>query len=243
MWKVLCNTKDSFVLRFARALRANEGNIKAATDTFWEGLTPEQQQQLEVAASCVSAPDYETCNQVKKRSEKRKKKSSERAKCYAFDLVMNNEQEFELVGSNRWGGKKVTNAHYVYLDHPVKEKARQKIEEVMFGDTSGNCMGAYYAFLCNLKRDKVGKGNIVRWNKSFINSITKFIDTLNPKEESSSEEDNSSDSSSDSEDDEKSDDDSSSDDDSEEDGGIQGNNDSNSIEGNNDSNSIQGNGP
>ena len=196
MWKALCDTESSFLRKMVSALRDEQGDMRTAADRFWKGLTTEQQQDLEAAATCVSAPDEATCKNFVMPDEKRSKKAVPAA-CFPFTLEMN-ENEFELVvpeGSDDDGKK--NSQHYVYLEGPVEQEAREQIEQEMFGEESDEVMKALYAVLCLVKRDKKGKGNPLRWKESFIDAMNAFVVTLNPAEEDEGDDDDASSSDSD----------------------------------------------
>lgn len=204
MWKALCDTESSFLRKMVLALRKEEGDKRKAADMFWKGLTPVQQQALEEAATCVSAPDEATCKNFVMPDGKRSKKAP--AKCSPFTFEMNDNDEFEFVVPEGSDGKKDA-PHYVFLERPVEANARQQIEQVMFDEESSDeVIKALYGVLSLVKRVKKGKGNPLRWKESYIGAMSAFVVALNPvqededddddmNEEESNEEDGSSDSS------------------------------------------------
>lgn len=182
MWDILRNDSNSFLHKMVSALRQKRGDKRKAADMFWKELTPAQQQALQDAATCVCAPDYETCKNFVMPDGKRSKKAVP-AKCSAFDLVVNDDNEFEFVVPQASDGKKDA-PHYVYLDHPVKDNAREQIEEGMFDEESSDeVIKALYGVLSLVKRVKKGKGNPLRWKESFIDAMNAFVVTLNQEDE------------------------------------------------------------
>ena len=204
MWDILRNDSNSFLHKMVSALREERGDKRKAADRFWKELTPAQQQALQDGATCVCAPDEATCKNFVMPDGKRSKKAVP-AKCSAFDLVVNDDNEFEFVVPEGSDGKK--NPHYVFLERPVDDNARQQIEQVMFDEESSDeVIKALYGVLSLVKRVKKGKGNPLRWKESYIGAMSAFVVALNPvqededddddmNEEESNEEDGSSDSS------------------------------------------------
>jgi len=185
MWNILRKDSNSFLHKMVLALREEQGDMRTAADVFWKGLTPAQQQALQVAATCVSAPDEATCKNFVMPEANRRKKAVP-AECSPFTLEMNDDNEFELVVPEGSDGKK--NPHYVYLERSVEDNARDQIEQVMFGDEDV-VIKALYALLCLVKRDKKGKGNPLRWKASFIDAMHAFVHLLNPVQEENEEDD------------------------------------------------------
>ena len=193
MWKALCDTESSFLRKMVLALRKEEGDKRKAADMFWKGLTPVQQQALEEAATCVSAPDEATCKNFVMPDGKRSKKAP--AKCSPFTFEMNDNDEFEFVVPEGSDDKK--NSHYVFLERPVEANARQQIEQGMFDEESSDeVIKALYGVLSLVKRVKKGKGNPLRWKESFIDAMNAFVVTLNQEDEDEDDDDDEQDSSS-----------------------------------------------
>ena len=191
MWKALCDTESSFLRKMVSALREERGDKRKAADRFWKELTPAQQQALQDAATCVSAPDEATCKNFVMPDGKRSKKAVP-AKCSAFDLVVNDDNEFEFVVPQASDGKKDA-PHYVYLERPVEDKVQEQIERVMFGEESSDeVIKALYGVLSLVKRVKKGKGNPLRWKESFIDAMNAFVVTLNQEDEDDDDDDDAS---------------------------------------------------
>tara|TARA_B100001093_G_scaffold496571_2_gene542413 strand:+ start:4035 stop:5621 length:1587 start_codon:yes stop_codon:yes gene_type:complete len=186
MWDILRNDSNSFLHKMVSALREEKGDKRTAADVFWKGLSDDQQKALQVAATCVSAPDEATCKNFVMPEANRRKKAVP-AECSPFTFEMNDDKEFKLVVPEESDGKK--NPHYVYLERPVEANARDQIEQVMFGDDADVVIKALYALLCLVKRDKKGKGNPLRWKASFIDAMHAFVHLLNPVQEENEEDD------------------------------------------------------
>ena len=188
MWKALCDTESSFLRKMVSALRDEQGDMKKAADLFWKRLSEDQQQALQDAATCVSAPDKATCKNFVMPDGKRNKRQ---AKCSPFTLNVNDDDEFEFVVPEGSDNKK--NPHYVYFERPVEDKVREQIEKVMFGEESSDeVIKALYGVLSLVKRVKKGKGNPLRWKESFIDAMNAFVVTLNQEDEDDDDDDDAS---------------------------------------------------